>query len=114
MDGSEQAMAQDAGPGWQVFLDGLPGAVETAVMLTHGAPVQAQGQLADGRHWYFRGRGCVANLGLGGTAPEAVEDSMTDQLERGIVYPGRYDASCLNPGEALAAAWELFAARGLT
>lgn len=118
MDGRELAeallgMAQDADPGWQLFLDGLPDVVETAAVTCYGAPVQAQGQLADGRFWYFRGRGCVVNLGVGATEREAVEDTMDDRLERGVVYPGYFDASWLDPGQALAAAWELFAARGL-
>lgn len=39
-------------------------------------PAQIQGQLTDGRHFYFRYRSGVAALGLGDTAEAAVWDSM--------------------------------------
>lgn len=41
-------------------------------------PVQYEGQLVDGRHFYFRYRGGWAALGFGATADDAVRDTMGD------------------------------------
>lgn len=56
----------------------LPGVRWAAVMTDHGVPWQFQGQLADGRWLYFRARGPRAQLGLGETFREAVEDTVAE------------------------------------
>lgn len=39
-------------------------------------PTQWQGQLVDGRHFYFRYRSGIAHLGFGSTEEEAVDDTI--------------------------------------
>lgn len=56
----------------------LPGVAWAAVMTDGGVPWQFQGQLADGRWLYFRARGPRAQLGLGETFREAVEDTVAE------------------------------------
>lgn len=80
--------------------------VATVDSVLGAAPVQIEGTLTDGRHYYFRSRGQVAALGVGTAADDAVHASMgwpadgvgTSRVIRDDTDP--FGAGCIDPGEA--------------
>ena len=49
--------------------------IESLRVTTEGAPVQIEGRLHTGEHFYFRARHRAISLGIGATAEEALYDS---------------------------------------
>lgn len=54
-------------------------------------PTQYEGSMRDGRRWYFRYRHGVAQLGIGATDDEAVEDSWGNGIRLGDDLDGCLD-----------------------
>lgn len=61
--------------------------IRTSRVTCESAPAQIEGQLDDGRFFYFRARGRYAELGIGATAEEAVAATI---LGRGELRPTIY------------------------
>lgn len=83
--------------------------VTTAVMTCVACPVQIEGELHDGRRFYFRYRWGRAGVGIGATDYDAVRDQRGD-----VEYGGEFSGD-LDQGEELrevfGRAWAARAAR---
>lgn len=67
-------------------------AVATATLTCGACPVQYEGQLLDGRHFYFRYRWGRATLGIGATPDAAAEDPDEVGLTVGDNLRGVFDS----------------------
>ncbi|KAB2809292.1 hypothetical protein F9L07_19830 [Pimelobacter simplex] len=88
---------------------GVPEVVKAADVTCQAFPVQIEGELHDGRRFYFRYRFGRAGIGIGATDHDAVRDQRGD-----VEYGGEFSGD-LDEGEELrevfGRAWAARAAR---
>jgi hypothetical protein len=71
-------------------------AIASYTTTCEGAPIQVEGTLANGDHFYFRARHRTVTLGIGTTREEACEDPQTISL-RIEGFPGdEHPVSCFH------------------
>lgn len=89
---------------WTDFVDQLTafGWVDTATVVSELAPVQVEGVLRDGQHFYMRARYSTVWLGLGDSEEQANADIYGHGHQRTVgTGLSDYAASYLSPRDAL-------------
>lgn len=70
----------------------FPDVIEKRRLTSIAAPMQYEGQLRDGRRYYFRYRWGIASLGIGASTVEAIADPDTVSVKIGDELDGYLDA----------------------
>lgn len=74
-------------------------AIETFRITCEAAPLQIEGTLLNGWHFYYRARGNIVQLGIGPDGDAAVVATLRPHAGTAAlqVLPGRWEASLLGP-----------------
>jgi hypothetical protein len=70
----------------------FPDVIEKRELTSIAAPMQYEGQLRDGRRYYFRYRWGIASLGIGASRAEAIADPNTVSVQIGDELDGYLNA----------------------
>lgn len=93
-DDPDDADDADDWPAALASITALP-AVQQVKLTCRTTPVQLEGTLTDGRHFYFRGRDGRVQLGVGAT----LDDAVAETVDGGAAIGRHEDAGWLDPDD---------------